>query len=328
MSEKYNYIHEIIFKIRKNIFFILITSIILSSIVAVYVFNIDVNIKTYSKIFPLSFNKSSSSPIDAIKAQFGISDKTDYSIIYNIKELVNSKTLSTRIANSVPSKKNKFKTLADWLIYDYNKHCQFFEFKINISPKDSNSIKYKGASLLKACTEVVVEKTEFTKITSTTHDKDLSKEINNAVLAEISDYYIQVATEKPRTDLNKIKVIRDSLKEELGAIESAIAGFQDANQLSVKYSTGIPQAKLLRDRAEIEQLYATTATAFQNARFKLLSESPIFQILDFPGEPFDYVKPSWKKFGFFTFLGVLFFTSMIACRKIFVRIIKEELFKS
>jgi hypothetical protein len=328
VSEKNNYIIEFYYKIRKHIFLILITSSALAAVVAFYVSTIDVKIDTYSKIFPLSFNKSSSSPIDAIKAQFGISDKTDYSVIYNIKELVNSKTLSTRIANAAPSKKNKHKTIAHWLIDDYNKHCKFYQGKIKIKPNDTNSIKYKGASLLKGCTEVLVEKTEFTKITSTTHDKDLSKEINMAVLAEISDYYIQVATEKPRTDLNKIKVIRDSLKLELGAIESAIAGFQDANQLSVKYSTGIPQAKLLRDRAEIEQLYATTATAYQNARFKLLSESPIFQILDYPGEPFNYTKPSWLKMGVFSFLGFMFLMTVFVCRKLFIKLLKEELIKS
>jgi capsular polysaccharide biosynthesis protein len=57
--------------------------------------------QTHSKIFPLSINKGgASSPIDAIKMQFGISDKTDYEKIYNVTELVTSKTISSRIVHS------------------------------------------------------------------------------------------------------------------------------------------------------------------------------------------------------------------------------------
>lgn len=327
MTNQINYIWQILALVKKRIFIILLLSTIAAAAIAIYFANLDTKIETYSKIFPLSFSKSSNSPIDAIKAQFGITDKTDYSVIYNIKELVNSKTLSTRIVQEVPTKKSKYKNLAEWLIDDHNSHLSLFDKKIKLLPKDSNNIIYTGAGLLLKSTEVNVEKTEFTKIITKTFNDELSKEINLAILSEISNYYVQVATEKPRTDLNKIKFIRDSLKDELGAIESAIAGFQDANQLSVKYSTGIPQAKLMRDRAEIEQLYATTATAYQNARFKLLSESPIFQILDYPGEPFNYVQSSWKKMAIISFVGFFTFFSFFFCRNIFVQILKDELSK-
>lgn len=327
MTTQLNYISQIIALIKTRLLLILSISIISSTIVSLYFVNQDIKIETYSKIFPLSFNKASSSPIDAIKSQFGIIDKTDYSVIYNIKELVNSKTLSTRIVKEAPIKKNKYKNLAEWLIDDYNSHLSLFDKKIKIVKKDSNITILKGAALLLKATDVNVEKTEFTTITTSTFDKDLSKEINLAILSELSNYYIQVATEKPRTDLNKIKIIRDSLRDELGIIERDIAGYQDANQLSVKYSTGIPQAKLMRDRAEIEQIYATTVTVYQNARFKLLSESPIFQILDYPGEPFNYVEKPWKKFGIIAFLVLSFILSLFVCRKIFLQIIKDELSK-
>lgn len=327
MYEQKNHLWDMVQLLKKRKLLILSLSLLISIFVAILVHSMDTKIETYSKIFPLSFNKSSNSPLDAIKAQFGISDKTDYSVIYNVKELVTSKTLSTSIVAAAPSKKSKFKNLAEWLIHDYNEHVPFYKKKIKLRPKDTNTIIYTGASLLLKATDIMVEKSEFTKVTTSTYDKDLSKEINMAILTEISDYYIQVATEKPRTDLNKIQVIRDSLKVELGAIESAIAGFQDANQLSVKYATGIPQAKLMRNRAEIEQLYATTATAFQNARFKLLSESPIFQILDYPGEPFNYVTPSWKKMSIIAFIGAAFLISLFLLRKLFLNMIVDELKK-
>lgn len=322
-----NYIWQILVRIKNRLVITIILSIVLSILVAVFFATQETKIETYSKIFPLSFSKSSNSPLDAIKAQFGITDKTDYSVIYNIKELVNSKTLSTRIVSSKPFRKSKFKNLAEWIINDHNTHLTFFEKKVKISPKDSDKVIHTGAALMLKATEVNLEKSEFTKITTSTHNKDLSRDINLAILSEISEYYIQVATEKPRTDLNKIKFIKDSLKDELGGIEAALAGFQDANQLSVKYSTGIPQAKLMRDRAEIEQLYATTAAAYQNARFKLLSESPIFQILDYPGEPFNYITPPWKRMAILSFIGFFILFSLFFARGVFFQILKDELNK-
>lgn len=324
MSKSFGYIAEIfrILNNRKKIIFSV--SLILSVVVGVITYRTKEQFATYSKIFPLSFSKSSSSPVDAIKAQFGISDKTDYSVIYNISVLVKSKLLSTNVVKN-KSTNPKYNTIADWLIAEFNNHAGPLTKKIKIPLEDTNSIYLAGASLLVSSVEVVTDKTEFTKVTTKAYNKKLSKLLNECILRELSDYYILVSTEKPRTDLFKLGLIRDSLKNEMDAIESAIAGFQDANQLSVKYSTNIPQAKLLRARAEIEQLYSTTATAYHNARFKLLSESPIFQILDRPGEPYETIKPSWKKFSFVAFCISAFFLSLIFVWKTIMRMLFDEL---
>lgn len=283
--------------------------------------------EAYSKIFPLSFSKSSSSPVDAIKAQFGMSDKTDYSIIYNILELVNSKTVSTRIARS-PITHPKYKTLTDWLIADYNANLHFRQKAIKLRPSDSLEKFIVGSDLVKSSIEIINEKTEFTRIITRAHEKNLARLINALVIKHLSDYYIEVSTEKARRDLVKIGSMRDSLRNELGNLEGAIASFQDANQLSVKYSVGIPQARMARSRAELEQIYATTVTAYQNAQFKLLSESPIFQVLDEPSAPFISLKPSWIKYGAISFMIGLFLSCLVLSRKVLLRMMTDELSKA
>lgn len=282
---------------------------------------------TYSKIFPLSINKSggSSSPLDAIRSQFGISDKTDYDKIYNVKELVTSKTVSTNIARAVPLNR-KYKSMSAWLIDDYNSNLPFWKNKITVNTRDSNDIYYKGASLLLAGTEVVNDpKTNFTTISTHSHQEALTQEMNDKILEALSDYYIKLVTEKPRTDLYKIRLMRDSLQTELNSIERAIAGFIDANQLSVKTSTQLPQYKLMRMQKEIEELYTTTATSYQNAKFKLLSESPIFQVLDQAGPPYSYTIPSWKKFAAIAFVISFVILCVFFSRRILVRMIIDEL---
>jgi hypothetical protein len=310
----------------KNRYRILGISSLIALVVMLLTFFSEGTYITDSKIFPLSFNKASESPLDAIKSQFGITDKTDYSVIYNINELIKSKTLSADIAAKKCANK-KYKNYAQWLIAVHNENLPIYKKKIKIEPYDSAKEVYAGADLLRNATEIKKEETEFTSIVVQTYNKDLSIQLHEAILNSLSEYYIQVSTEKPRSDLQKIGMLKDSLKNAMDLLDRAMAGVQDNNQYSVRFSTGIPQAKLVRAREEVEQLYTNTAATYHNARFKLLSESPIFQILDAPGEPVTYKKPSWFKFGSISLILALLLSSFWVWRNIIVRIIIDELRK-
>lgn len=283
----------------------------------------------YSKIFPLSFNASggAGSSLSSLKAQFGLTDKTDYEKLYNLQELVTSRTVSMNVVRSVCSNK-KHKTLAHWILQDYNDHLKMFSKRITLKTKDSNELYYIASDLLLLNTEIVTDKTDFSKIITSFHDQNLSKEVNESILKNLSSLYIKLAIEKPSSEVEKLQVIRDSLKFQLDDLEKQIAGYQDANQLSVKYTTGIPQAKLLRDRAEVEQLYVTAVTAYQNANFKLLSERPIFQVLDFPGPPYEFKKPSAVKVSLVVFVLMGFILLVLINYKVFLNMIKQELSNS
>ncbi|MBK7762623.1 MAG: hypothetical protein IPI46_04535 [Bacteroidetes bacterium] len=312
--------------IKANLVWIIGVALIVATVQAIISKSIDGVSQTHSKIFPLSINKGGgASPIDAIKMQFGISDKTDYEKIYNVNELVTSKTISTNIVKTKPANK-KYKNYAEWLLDDYNEHLPFWKSKIIIEPRDTSSLYITGAGLLLDNTTIDNDiKTGFTTIYTKAHDEALALACNEAILKELSDFYILMSTEKPRTDLYKIKIMRDSLQDELSDIERAIAGFMDSNQYSAKTETQLPQYRLMRMQKEIEELYTITATSYQNAKFKLLSESPIFQVLDYAGAPYDYTKPNWKKLTLIAFVVTFFLMCLWVCRKIFGRLIIEEL---
>jgi uncharacterized protein involved in exopolysaccharide biosynthesis len=328
MQPKETYIQQLIRNTLKYKYLIVFLALIPAISIGIYTKSEKGKYLTYAKIFPLSFNSTpGGGTFASIKAQLGISDKTDYDKIYNLTELITSKTISLQVVKFGCSNK-KYKNIAAWLIDDYNRNLKMFAKKIQPDLKDTNDFYFAAADVLLENTEVIVEKTDFTKIVTGFHDKELSKEVNEAILKNLSSFYIKLATEKPSSEVKKLEVIRDSLKDELNALEKAIAGFQDSNQLSVKYSSGIPQAKLLRTRAEVEQLYVTAVTAYQNASFKLLSESPIFQVLDFPGAPYEFKKSSWAKIALIVFFAfIIFFMSMFN-PKIILSIIKEELAKN
>lgn len=281
---------------------------------------------TYSKIFPLSINKSGgTNPIDALRSQFGISDKTDYEKIYNVKELVLSKTISTNVAKSKPAN-TLYPSISAWLIDSYNRNIPFWKKKIRVVPGDTTEIHFTGADLVRSCCDINTDlKTNYTTISTHNFDAELAQELNVTILRELSNFYIKMVTEKPMTDLSRIKQMRDSLNDELYSVEKSIAGFIDANQMSVKTTTQLPQTKLLRKQKEVEQLYANTATSYLNAKFKLLWESPIFQVLDQAGPPYSFTKPNWKRNALIAFLLSAVVCSLIASRKVLWRVVLNEL---
>jgi hypothetical protein len=322
-------ISAILNAVKKGLIFIIIFSAIGASIATFIVRAEKGKYDTYSKIFPLSINKGGgSSPIDAIKSQFGINDKTDLDKMYNVKELVTSRTISRNIV-AQRTKNIKHPNLAHWLIQDYNDNLTFWDSKKKIQPQKTDDSIFAAAGLMLEATTVENDpKVGFTTIRTSAHEQDLCKELNETILTEISKFYIKFSTEKAQLDLVKIKSLRDSLKSQLYGFENSIADVQDASMFSVRSTVNIPQARLIRNRQEVEQLYSVAATAYQNANFKLLNESPIFQVLDYPGAPYNFTKPSALKSALTTFFSIFFILCLLACRKVFWQMLKEELSKA
>jgi hypothetical protein len=83
--------------------------------------------------------------------------------------------------------------------------------------------------------------------------------------------------------------------------------------------------KLERIHAEVAEQYSVATSAHMNANFKLLSESPIFQILDKPLTPTKAIKESWiNSFIIFTIIASIF-ASLFFIRKIIAELVVNEL---
>lgn len=320
-----DHINELVAIIRRRLVWILLLSALVAVASFIYHRSIKNTYSTYAKIFPLSINNSSGgSSLQSLKAQFGVMDKSDLDKIYNVIELVNSKNVSLKVVQQ-QTNNPKFPRIADWLMDDHNTNLRMFQKPIQVNRKDSINYFYAARDLLLANTTVSSEKTEFYSITTTAHNTDLAQAMNEAILQQLSTLYVNMTTEKPRSDLNKIRTMRDSLNAELTAVERAIAGYRDSTQFASRVMVNVPQRKLERTRAEIEQLYANTATAYQNAKFKLLSESPIFQILDKPGEPFSMIQEPAKKKAVTHGILAFIVSSLLFAIPFFWKLVRQEL---
>jgi hypothetical protein len=321
VSNLSNTLTNIVSRIKKNILWIIPLSILVGLVNFYFASQQKTLYKSYSKIFPM--NASEADPLSGMKASLGMGSESNLSKYYNVNELVNSKHISRQIV-AYPSNNSRQKKLYDWVINDYNNQQFWTSDKININTDSTEKI-ITASSLLIAATNIKIEKSEFTSIECTTGDKDLSLRLNECILQCLSDFYIASKTEKARTDLMNIGLLKDSLKGSLDYLERATAGFTDNSQYVVKDIANLPKMKLERLHEEIAEQYKTTAMAYQNANFKLLSESPIFQILDKPMGPVQTIVPAKKKSFFVGFAIALVLSIIFAIRAELIAIITQEL---
>jgi hypothetical protein len=277
---------------------------------------------SYSKIFPLSTGESND-PASMIKAQFGISSSGDEGKYYNVTELVNSNTLSRSIVQYPTNDANNLK-LYEWIIKDYNAGKYWNSEKIALS-KDSMENIISASSLLRNQIIIKTEKSEFTAIYVNANNSQLALRINECILSSLSDFYIQSKTQKARKDLESIKALQDSLYKALDAVQRASLGFQDDTKYLVKDAPLLPKIKLEQLREELTEAYKVTSATRQNANFRLLNESPIFQVLDKPLGPVDSVKESVKKAFLIAFTIAFLLLALFSIRKFIFQIILAEL---
>jgi hypothetical protein len=320
----YELIQEIIKKLKRNFLWVIFFTA-LGALIMGYIAKQEKTIFTsYSKIFPL-IQDGSSDPLSSIKSQLGfdVGGSSDMAKYYNVAELVKSKSISRKIVSYSTSAADPTPLYLS-LLKDHNNTLGFNKDKIVLS-KDSLENLYTAASLLQDKINIVKEKTEFTSIFVNAGNGQLALRLNDVVLDCLSEFYINSRTEKARIDLMQVKNLKDSLLKELDLVERAIAGFGDTRRYLVEDAPSAPLIKMERIREEILEQYKNTATAYQTATFKLMSEKPIFQILDKPSGPVPSSIVSWKRKALVGGLIGFIIGLILALRKLITDLIIKSL---
>jgi hypothetical protein len=280
--------------------------------------------KSYSKIFPMGAD-GGGSIAGGLGEQLGLTTGGGGAgKYYNVAELVNSRNLSRTIVNQAAIATDPSRPLYLAIIEDYNRGQSSKSKQINISKEAAENIT-NAADVLKKNTMVTVEKSDFTKIECYAYNDSLALRLNECILSALSDYYIQTKTEKARFDLSKIGTLRDSLKDALNLVEKALLDFAQRTKYLTDSTVLMPRIKLDRLRSELADQYNSATMSHQNANFMLLSQSPIFQILDKPTGPVN-VEPAPIKQQTIAGLVIGFVLGFIvAIRKVLGRVIVDEL---
>jgi hypothetical protein len=298
--------------------------VLVAAIVGFYFKRIPIQYTAYSKIFPLVQN-GENDPLSNIKSSLGIDGGSeDIEKYYNVSELVNSKSLSRKIV-SYPVSYNNQEPLSNVIIKDeiLNRKYKLGQKKISLS-KDSVENNILAAEIFTSHTTIKKEKSEFTSLFTSSCNPTLSLRLNEVILECLSEFYTNSRTEKSRTDLHRLERLKDSIYYAIDRIELDLARYEGTSRFAAQEVVKLPQIKLERLREELVEHYKTTTTAYQSAKYKLMSESPIFQILDRPSSPVAKSINPWKKMTALGFIIGALLTSLIVCS----RIIKEQIIQN
>ncbi len=312
-------------KLKKKIPLVLVLSLLLSVFYFFKTKHYPTTYKSYSKIFPL-IKDEGSDPLSSIKGRLGMAGSNFNSTYYNVVELLNSRTISRKIV-TYPTENINYQKLCEWLIKDADKRIPFWQSPVGVSNDSFKNIVY-AANLLRANSQIRIEKSEFIVIECTATSDTLALIMNKNIIRALSDFYIASKTEKSRLDISNLRLMVDSLKSAMNKIELAKTGNLDEIRYLVDNKATITQLKLERMYEEVAKQYMVSSEAYQNAKFRLLYESPIFQTLDEPDRPVTSITPKIKLNTFIVFLIVFLLISLLFISKDLFRILKNEFNKA
>ncbi|MGB3947986.1 MAG: hypothetical protein WBM13_08375 [Bacteroidia bacterium] len=133
-------------------------------------------------------------------------------------------------------------------------------------------------------------KSGIVKIIIQTPSQEFSKTFNQSLVNALTTFYVDRITEKERKSLIMIQKRVDSVAGALRDAEYAYARWKDGSNQLVKAQGLINEIRLRRDVEVANSMYIEGVKQLEIARFSLLQETPILQVIDAPSLPLSKTK--------------------------------------
>lgn len=147
------------------------------------------------------------------------------------------------------------------------------------------SLKQQNLSLDK-----VNRKASFLSLHVKSIDEEFSKVFAESLMNEVSEFYVQTQTKKQSETVRLLQNRTDSVKNALDAALYGGASFADQNLNLVSQSARVTSVKRQRDVQVLNAMYVELVKNLELAKFTLLKEQPLVQIIDRPSLPLKVVK--------------------------------------
>jgi uncharacterized protein involved in exopolysaccharide biosynthesis len=116
-------------------------------------------------------------------------------------------------------------------------------------------------------------------------DEEFSKVMAELYYQNLSNYYIEKATEKAFRTYSFLKERLDSLSNNVYSNEYDIASFEDRSNNLLLYTARVPQNRQIKNSEISNEVYIETLKNFETSRITLNNVTPLFQILSRPYYP-------------------------------------------
>ncbi len=293
---------------------------------ALFAKNTPVTYTSTATIFSLNSSSDPSTPASALSLILGAESGKSFSdeTSINIIELAQSRSTREGVAAmKVPSMGNKI--IAALLFEDYNNNRGWMEPKA--APfKTTDKLITWAAKVIGSGITASFNKNNSFVLTYTGRSEELVKIISYGIIDKISQFYIDLKSDKARRDYEFASRKVDSLRRVISAKDNMLISnsrrslFTNPDRL--EYS--MPNENLLADKQMIRNQYAQAVSNQQSAAYKLQKDTPIIKVLDKPEPPFDRKSRSPILYGLIGFIiGSLIIGSVLISTLLF-RYVRQE----
>lgn len=273
----------------------------------------------------------------SIASQFGVDLGKNEGGVFagdNIIELIKSNTILRKTLLTKVDINGTTDYMLNTYLTSYGMQDDLVEKGIEFKPADTNAFNQEQDSvLLQVVTKIKKGQLQVDKI-----DKKLtiyrvqfkskhelfSKIFTQQLVQNVSEYYVEIKTQKSRGNVNLLQNRLDSVKTALDAEMYGAAISQDQNQNLARMQASIPMAKKKMNVEILMTMYGELLKNLELAKLMLSKDEPLVQVIDTPILPLRFEKAGKLTsaiiggiLGGFLSLLVLYF------KRVYNRIMKE-----
>jgi hypothetical protein len=303
----------------------------------------DVFIAEITFVIDEEITKQKKSGFSEITEQLGLGPSDAGSLFSsesNIAALLMSRMLTEQtLLSQVPSDKNKKILFVDFFLDSLPYRDKWFKepairnINFSVPPQTPQEELTRNRIIGKihkhiSGRQIKIEKklkgSNILAATCTSEHELYSKLFLEALIANVTTYYVNAQTKKARANLEAIKRRTDSVRNAYGGslYQKATAG--DANINPVREVAVVPAYKKQTDAEILKSAYTELALSLESAKTSLMQTTPFIQVLDSPVLPLAVNKVSIiKKFIIFFSAGAVLFSCIIAASALYKMIMTD-----
>ncbi|KIC92302.1 Wzz/FepE/Etk N-terminal domain-containing protein [Flavihumibacter sp. ZG627] len=324
-------LQEIAGVIRKKILYILLTGVLFS--LAIWVYYSFKKVQYHAEItFALDEGAAPQgrSTMQTLGEELGMNTGTMeaggvFSNVKNIMELLQSRMLVEKTLRSELVLKGKPTTYADFFLDSLDYREEWLKGKAPVHfRKGQDSLKNKQDSIpenmiLQRMHDIITKKfitigtkgsgTTIVSVSLKTSNELFSKHFLEALMNEVTRYYIETRTQRSKLTLAYIQKRVDSMRNVFSGTLASRAVMADANINPGRQAAIVPGQKKETDIQILKNVYTELFNSLESARTNLMRNTPLFQYLDMPILPLKTTHSSKMKYALVFFLLGLFVSS-------------------
>lgn len=270
-------------------------------------------------------SSQSKSPAALIQEKLGIEVESEaggvFSSMSNIVELIKSRLLIEKTLKSSVTIKGKKLVFADFFLDSLDYRDKWIKdrpnHQLNFKSYSANSTEgLLTNSVINNMYDVLVNKylsittkgdgTTIISVTCISENELFSKYFLEALLNEVTEYYIETKTQRSKINLAFLQRKTDSVKTAYYNTMYNRASFADSHSNPSRQIATVYRDKQLTDVQILRTSYSDLVKSLDAAKNSLLKDTPLFQFLDTPILPL-------KKFNSNPLLSFLMFAIVGAC---------------